>query len=135
MFSKLGAFYNLFKLGQEVDNVEFWKGVQAQGQPVIAAILIAIVALLKGTKYEIPLSDDQAMLIAGGIFATTNFVLTLITSKRVGIKAADGVSANGQTVPSVQHAPIEDHSFSSVQPVTQATIEEAKAALDRDRGR
>ena len=88
MFDKLKTLWNLLHQGQQVADPEFWKGVQSKGQPVIAGLLIGLVALLKGTKYELPLDDATAGLIAGGIFAAANWVLTTISSKKVGLDPA-----------------------------------------------
>ncbi len=83
-------FFNLFKQGQVVANPEFWKDVQSKGQPAIAALLMTIVELLKGTPYEITMSPQMAMYIGGGIFAVTNGVLTTITSAKVGMRPSAG---------------------------------------------
>ncbi len=46
---KLWKFLDLLKEGREVANPVFWKGVQDKGQPALAALLMTIAALLKGT--------------------------------------------------------------------------------------
>lgn len=80
--NKLFAVWDLLNEGRAVANPEFWKKVQAEGQPALATLLIGVVALLKGTKYEIPISDVQLGYIAGGIFCAVNWVLTRITTTK-----------------------------------------------------
>lgn len=117
MFGKLSAFWNLLKVGQEVSNVEFWKKAQSIGQPTIAALLMAIVALTKGTKYEIPLDNETALLIGGSIFAIVNWILTLVTSKRVGLPSTSASSAvqSEQLQSSVQESKQVEQSASNMQ--------------------
>ncbi len=85
MFEKIKALYQLLQKGKQVENPAFWKGIQSKVQPVIAAIIIAVVSLLKGTKYELPVDDHMAFVAAGVIFGFVNWVLTTITSKKVGL--------------------------------------------------
>lgn len=79
---KLFDALNLLGQGRMVANPEFWKKAQSEGQPALAALLIGIVALLKGTPYEIPINDQTLGLIAGGIFAGINWVLTRVTTTK-----------------------------------------------------
>ena len=135
MFNKLKALWRVMKAGEEVANPEFWKGVQSKGQPILATLLVSIVSLLKGTKYEIPLDDTTAMFIAGGVFAGVNWVLTIVTSKKVGVFSNDKLP-DENSVQTVQLPPIEDHSYNSALPAySAADVEEAKAAMELDRGR
>lgn len=133
MFDKLKAFYNVFKIGEQVANPVFWKQVQSKGQPALAALLVAVVGLTKGTKYEIPVDDDTLMYFAGGVFAVTNWVLTNITSKKMGLPAKPVQDPLPILQPEL--APVEDHSFQSLQPLSKSTIDEGLSALARDRGR
>ena len=112
MFSKLSAFWNLLKVGQEVSNAEFWKKAQSVGQPTIAALLMAIVALTKGTPYEIPLDNETSLLIGGSIFAIVNWILTVITSKKVGLPAKPDVS---EALPAIQPTLLNESAKGSLQ--------------------
>lgn len=80
--NKLFDAISLLNQGKMVANPEFWKKAQAEGQPILAGILIGIVALLKGTDYEIQIPDETLALIAGGIFAAINWMLTRITTEK-----------------------------------------------------
>lgn len=80
--SKLMAFWKVLGEGRMVADPVFWKQMQSVGQPTLASFLIGLVALLKGTKYEIQIPDETLGLIAAGIFATVNWVLTRITTTK-----------------------------------------------------
>jgi len=151
MFGKLGKFWDLLQYGKQVGDIAFWKQAQAVGQPVIAGLLITIVGLLKGTKYEVPLDDATASMLGGTVFFIVNAILTLITSKHVGIGAkpveqasVDAVSTEQpivaeQAVPVVQPespAPQVEQVYKGVvQHFDISKIEEAKRYLERDMGR
>jgi hypothetical protein len=135
MFEKLKQFYSLFKQGEQVSNPAFWKKGQAVAQPIIAGLILTIVALAKGFGYELPISDDLAFSIAGAIFFAVNSVLTITTSRHIGLpttpvreaepsvrsaeQTADSNTevATDETVPSVSKA-------NAGQPTTD-TIDEA----------
>jgi hypothetical protein len=119
--NKLKAFYDLFKVGRMVADPVFWKKMQAEGQPALAGVLIGLVALLKGTKYEIQIDDSTLGFIAGGIFAVGNWMLTRITTTK-DIRIVPIVERN-EPVPAVVQSPSEDR----VQPVTQAPTERTSA--------
>jgi len=134
MFAKLKALYNLMKMGEQVANPAFWKKVQAEGQPVIAALLIAIVGLLKGTKYEIPLDNETALLIAGGIFAAVNWVLTVVTTKKMGLPAKPTSDVLPEIQPELIIEPTkEQEGANELFPLTPALIAEAREAMVKDR--
>lgn len=87
MFEKISAGWNLLRKGEEVSNVEAWKTGHVTANAV-AGVLVAAVALLKAFGYSLPIDDDTALTIGGGIVAVVNVVLTCITSKRAGILPA-----------------------------------------------
>ena len=85
MFEKLKSFYNLFQQGKEVANPEAWKKGQITGTALAAAFL-ALAGVGKSFGYELPI-DEQAMTeVAVGVIAVVNVVLTIVTSKKVGLK-------------------------------------------------
>ena len=102
--NKLMAIWSLIGQGRQVADPVFWKKVQSVGQPALASLLIGIIAILKGTKYEIQIDDATLGLIAGGLFAVVNWVLTHITtSKNIDIlptiKPFEDVRSNEPVVP------------------------------------
>ena len=88
MIKEFQAFITLFKQGKEVANPEFWKNAQVKAN--LAALIGAIALISAGFGYDIHLNDATVSAASGGIVAfytIGNSVLTLITSKKVGIKA------------------------------------------------
>ena len=83
---KLFALFRLFRKGNEVANPEGWKNGQVTVNTV-AAFLAALLAAANAFGYRLPVSDDAVLSIAGGLFALANVIVTIITSKRVGIAA------------------------------------------------
>ena len=147
MFEKLQGFWSLFKAGQEVANAEKWKAHQITAT-MLAAVFMALVNVLKGYGYDLPITNEVAMEIAGGFIAVVNVVLTTITSKRVGFSGSsvdlsgDSVQPSNENVQVVQPSVLE----TAPQPVKDVTnvykgvvqhfdaakIEEAKRYLERD---
>lgn len=88
--SKIGALLDLFRYGGEVANAEAWKRGQVTVNSLVA-LLAALVALSRAFGYDIPVSDDGIAAIAGGLFAATNLVFTVVSSSRVGLLPAKPV--------------------------------------------
>lgn len=83
MWNQLGAFWRLFQKGQAVANPEAWKKGQI-GVTVLAPFLLAITESARALGYDIPLTTEQAVAIAGGVIAVVNVVLTVTTTEKVG---------------------------------------------------
>ena len=142
MFEKLSGFWSLFKAGQEVANAEKWKSHQITAT-MLAAVFMALVNVLKGYGYDLPITNEVAMEIAGGFIAVVNVILTTITSKRVGFatKSADDVQPEPEeqlaanVMPVVQQTPTAEvvQSYKGVlQHFDAAKVEEAKRYMERD---
>lgn len=84
---KLSALFGLLRKGGEVANAEKWKQHQIDAN-MLGGALLAIFATAKAFGYELPVSDEVAYTIAGGIIAAVNVVLTAVTSKRAGLLPA-----------------------------------------------
>jgi hypothetical protein len=65
--------------GYELSNAAAWKNVQ-NAINIIAGILFIVVQ-----SYQLPIDKDTVTLLAGGIVALVNIVLTVVTSKKVGL--------------------------------------------------
>lgn len=65
--------------GYELSNAAAWKNVQ-NAINIIAGILFIVVQ-----NYQLPIDKDTVNLLAGGIVALVNLVLTVVTSKKVGL--------------------------------------------------
>lgn len=81
---KIFAFINLFRKGNEVANVEKWKKRQIDAN-YLAGFLLALFGVFKVLGWELPITDEAALTIAGGILAAVNVGLTAVTSKRAGL--------------------------------------------------
>lgn len=134
MFEKLGAFWNLFRRGQEVSDPALWKAKQVTGN-MMGAVILALVAVAKGFGYELPMDNETALLIGGGFVAIGNVVLTIITSKRAGLPLKEPQpfsESNNPFPPLMQDA---QNVQPAVRPVDAALIAEALEALRKDRNR
>lgn len=92
---KLKALWAVFRQGEAVANPKAWKSGQIS-VTMLAGLFIAIVQLAKAFGYEVPVDNETATAIAGGVLAATNVVLTVVSSDKVGLPAAQ------QALPSVQ---------------------------------
>ena len=93
---KLLALFALLRKGGEVTDVEKWKKHQIDAN-ILGGVLLALVAVAKAFGYELPVTDDVALSIGGGIVAAVNVILTAITSKRAGLLPAKAGDEAGQT--------------------------------------
>jgi hypothetical protein len=82
--NKLIAVVDLFRKGSEVANKEAWKKGQITST-VLGGFLIAGVQVANIMGVPLPIPDDVLISVAGGIITGINFVLTIATSKTVGI--------------------------------------------------
>jgi hypothetical protein len=88
------ALFGLLRKGAEVADVEKWKARQITAN-ILGGVIVALVAVLKGFGYELPMDDEAAYSIAGGVIATVNVVLTAVTSKRAGLLPAAADNESG----------------------------------------
>ena len=88
MFEKLKSFYALFEQGKAVANPAAWKAHQINAT-MLGGLFIAAVQLLKAFGYDLPIDSDTATSIAAGVIAAVNVVLTVTTSKSIGLAPTD----------------------------------------------
>jgi hypothetical protein len=88
MFEKMGIFFSLFRKGNEIADVEKWKGKQISANS-LAALFVVMLELAKAYGYDIPISEVDLLKLAGGVIVIVNTVLTCITSKRAGLPAKE----------------------------------------------
>lgn len=84
MLDKLKSVWNVFKQGQAVANPAAWKRGQITAT-MLGGFFIAIVQLAKAFGHDIPLDADTSTAIAGGIVAGVNWLLTIVTTDKIGI--------------------------------------------------
>lgn len=86
--SKLIAFFNVLRKGNQVANPTAWKTGQITGS-VLAGLLGSIIALAKVYGYELPLTDEQLLAIGSAIVAIVGLFIspavTVASSEKVGL--------------------------------------------------
>lgn len=87
MMDKLMALFGLLRKGAEVADAEKWKAHQITGN-MIGGVLLAAVFAAKAYGYDLPMDEESAVALGGGIVAGFNVVFTAITSKRAGLLPA-----------------------------------------------
>jgi hypothetical protein len=103
MWNKLKALFAVFRQGAAVANPKAWK----QGQitaTILGGFFMALVTAAKAFGYDIPLDNDTALAVAGGLVAGANWILTIVTSKHVGLP---GLQPAGVELPSPLPSPQE----------------------------
>lgn len=93
--NKILALIDLFRKGSAVANKEAWKKGQI-GSTVIAGLILAIVQVAAVYGYPLPISEDVAMEIGAAFIGVVNFVLTYITTDKIGILAEKQEDAEGK---------------------------------------
>jgi hypothetical protein len=76
------------QIGKELANKEAWKNAQVIASSVATVVSLGLVSL-RSAGVDIPLSDQQVVVISGGIAAVlciANAILTVATSSSVGIE-------------------------------------------------
>lgn len=80
----ISSLWRVLQLGQSVANPAAWKTGQITGNAIIA-LLYAGANLSASIGFQIPASDEQISAVGLGLFALVNIVLTVSTSKSVGL--------------------------------------------------
>lgn len=136
MLSRVKALWSVFKAGEEVADSAKWKGRQIT-VTMIAGLIIALVHLAKVFGYEIPIDSDTATAIAGGVLAIANVVLTLVTSKKIGLRTKQPpVSGDEFSAEEGGQARLSGDGVSEVehQGIDESTRERAKRWAEQSRG-
>ena len=90
--NKLSALWGVFRKGDAVSNPAAWKAGQITAT-MLGALVLALVNLGKAFGYELPIDADGANAIGGGVLVIVNCVLTITTSKTVGLPAKPAFDA------------------------------------------
>ena len=78
------ALFELFRKGSSVANQEAWKNGQIT-VTALSGLLVAITHLLSAAGLELPLDQAQIATLAAAVLVVVNVVLTVTTSKTVGL--------------------------------------------------
>lgn len=94
---KLLAILDLFRKGSSVADPALWKTGQITATS-IAALFVAISHIATAFGYSLPIDQSAADAVAGGLVALLNVVLTVTTSKTIGLppRTSDGDAGGSQ---------------------------------------
>ena len=99
--NKLMALFDLFRKGVSVSDPVLWKTRQIKST-VLAAFILAVINVVAVFGYSIPIDTETANLIAAGIIALVNTVLTITTTNKIGIDKVEDTKAIPQAdIPTV----------------------------------
>ena len=88
MINEYKAIMEVFKEGKEIVGAAKAKKFQLMGN-AIAAFLTASFTIAQGFGYHIPVSNETIMTASSGIgsiWLIVNAIITVISSKKIGIK-------------------------------------------------
>lgn len=84
--NKLLAIWQLFKKGHVVADPTAWKQKQIT-VTVLGGVIIAAIQVGNAFGLELPIDEETATAIAGGVIALINWVLTVTTTDKIGISS------------------------------------------------
>ncbi|MCL2829442.1 MAG: hypothetical protein FWD77_01740 [Betaproteobacteria bacterium] len=87
MLQKILALFALFRAGNEVADPAKWKSHQITAN-LLGGVIIAAANVAAVFGHVLPIDQDAANVLAAGVLAVVNVVLTLITSARIGLPPA-----------------------------------------------
>lgn len=87
---RLSALLVLFCKGAAVADPALWKTRQITAT-VMTGLIVAVVAALNAFGVQVPIGDGDIEPLAVAILVVVNTVLTLTTSKHVGLPAPEDV--------------------------------------------
>lgn len=85
MIGKIKAGLAVMQKGKAVADPAAWKAHQITANALGAAILAVVGAAKAFFGVDIPLSNEDALILAGGVIAVFNVLYTVATSKTVGL--------------------------------------------------
>lgn len=133
MLNKLKLLFAAFQQGKEIANPVAWKEHQVTAAK-IATFLSLLLLIAKGFGHDLPVDSETLVGIGAGIYAIGNYVITTITSKKVGLAPEPTVFPT-ITEPVVTRAEVvinvEPETKQPVQPIVKAP---KRAKKDIDRG-
>jgi len=85
MINKIRSAYKLLQKGRSVADPEKWKKRQITAT-MITGVIWAVIQTAEVFGYAIPVDEATVDSIAVGVLAVVNWVLTLSTSEKVGMR-------------------------------------------------
>ncbi len=100
-FSAIPAAFSVFRYGHELTHAAAWKNAQLIGNALIAGVTLS-----RALGFNLPISDELLMEMAGGAAAIVNGILTVTTSSKIGLQESEppAPSAYKATLPSLNHS-------------------------------
>ncbi len=89
---KLFALLALFRQGAAVSDPALWKNRQITAT-VLLPFFAALAATARAFGYEIPVTDEEILQVVTGLVVVINLVLTVTTSRRVGLPSVSEAAA------------------------------------------
>ena len=85
---KLPAFLEVLRKGVAVADPALWKNVSSATMAAVAGLIVALVKLAKVYGYDLPIDDEAAYALAGGIIVAVGVYFNYATSTTVGVLPA-----------------------------------------------
>ncbi len=82
--NKLYAFLNLFRKGAVISDPVVWKQRQVTAT-VLGSVIMAVVGVANAYGYNLPIDNETALAIAGGVLGVVNVCLTYVSSDKIGV--------------------------------------------------
>lgn len=106
MIEKIKFAFAALQRGRELANPETWK-TQQNVVNAVGGVLVVIVGLVKALGYELPISDEQVLLVGGSIgtivWVFYNLYITTATTKKIGLSYKSETNSGTQEVPGEGH--------------------------------
>jgi hypothetical protein len=86
MIKKIKVFWELLHRGREIANADDWinHGITANK---VSLFILSLAAALKVLGIDLPVDNDTALLIGGGVIGVGNIVLGTITTHKAGLSS------------------------------------------------
>ena len=94
--NKIAAILNLFRKGAVISDAALWKQRQVTAT-VLGSVIMAVVGVLNAYGYNLPIDNETALAIAGGVLGIINVCLTYVSSDKVGVGHASNDSGVGRS--------------------------------------
>ncbi len=123
--NKFFLLMEVLKHGQEVANKESWKKGQAYLQPILYALVVACIQLAQAFGFQVEIDSSVLVSIAGMLFFVGNTVVTLITTKSIGLPVfGKGCSSEPPVYGVVENPSVVENIEDFVSPVVEREVTE-----------
>lgn len=85
MLEKIKAGWNVLQQGQVVADPSKWKKHQINANMIAAVVMALVYAAKVYFNVDIPIDQDAAVSLGGGILVVVNVLLTYATTDKIGL--------------------------------------------------